>query len=366
MNRRQFLKLSSSLSLVPLFSQSVTATASSTSNYFLSACDKDDRHYLGILNEQLQLIKSHEIDWRGHGLVHDAQSQQALLFARRSGTHAVVIDMQSLEISHEIQSPEDRHFYGHGCFSADGRYCYMTENDFDNARGVISVWDAQKWGRIAEWESYGTGPHDIHLMPDGNTLVVANGGIRTHPDYGRRKLNIDSMDSSLVYLNAQSGELRERKTIDFPYLSIRHLHVNLRGTVAIAMQSQQTDARMKPYEPLLAIHRQANTIQTLLSPHTIQQSLKGYAADAIISDDETTAVLTCPRANKAVIWDLVSNSVKHEVALDGVSGVTFGPDNNHVFLSGDSGEITQLSLDTGMVVNKMVFDIQWDNHMIRS
>ena len=42
--------------------------------------------------------------------------------------------------------------------------------------------------RIGELASFGVGPHEVVLMPDGATLVVANGGIRTHPDRDRAKL----------------------------------------------------------------------------------------------------------------------------------------------------------------------------------
>ena len=35
-----------------------------------------------------------------------------------------------------------RHFFGHGVFSADGKLLYTTENDYQNARGMIGVRDA--------------------------------------------------------------------------------------------------------------------------------------------------------------------------------------------------------------------------------
>ena len=47
---------------------------------------------------------------------------------------------------------------------------------------MIGVRDAQDgYRQIGELPSDGIGPHEATLMPDGKTLVVANGGIRTHP-----------------------------------------------------------------------------------------------------------------------------------------------------------------------------------------
>ena len=82
-----------------------------------------------------------------------------------------------------VQSRPDRHFSGHGVFSADGKMLYTTENDYDNAQGMIGVRDATGgYKQIGEFDAHGMEPHDIALLSDGRTMVIANGGIRTHPD----------------------------------------------------------------------------------------------------------------------------------------------------------------------------------------
>ena len=52
--------------------------------------------------------------------------------------------------------------------------------------------------QVGELPAHGVGPHEVVLMPDGKTLAVANGGIRTHPDRDRVPLNLDSMQPSLT------------------------------------------------------------------------------------------------------------------------------------------------------------------------
>src|SRR3546814_6108125 len=64
-----------------------------------------------------------------------------------------------------------RHFYGHGVFSPDGRWLYACENDYDNARGCIGIYDATAgYRREAELEAYAIGPHEMVLLSDGRPL----------------------------------------------------------------------------------------------------------------------------------------------------------------------------------------------------
>ena len=104
---------------------------------------------------------------------------------------------------------------------------------------MLGVRDATDgYRQIGELASFGVGPHELVLMPDGATLAVANGGIRTHPDRDRAKLNLDSMAPSLAYLDLADGKLRAdyRLAEEHHQLSIRHLAVLGTGGVAIAMQ----------------------------------------------------------------------------------------------------------------------------------
>ena len=68
--------------------------------------------------------------------------------------------------------------------------------------------------------------------------MVANGGIDTHPESGRTKLNIATMAPNLAYLNA--GEVIEAVTLpqEMHKNSIRHLAVDNQGQVAFGMQWQ--------------------------------------------------------------------------------------------------------------------------------
>lgn len=188
---------------------------------------------------------------RGHSSALRPNSLDVVAFARRPGTFLAVIDRRQGRVRQHIDAATGRHFYGHGVFSPDGRLLYTTENAFDqDGRGVIGVYDATDgYRRIGEIDSGEIGPHDLRLLADGRTLVVANGGILTHPDVGRAKLNLATMTPSLAYIDRKTGRLLEevRLAPNMHQNSIRHLAVTVddlggRGDAVSGLSPRHTAA----------------------------------------------------------------------------------------------------------------------------
>ena len=112
------------------------------------------------------------------------------------------------------------------CSRPTAALLYATENDFENAAGMIGVYDATDgFNRIGEFATHGMDPHEMLLLADGRTLAIANGGIETHPDFGRAKLNIATMKPSFVFVDRASGDLIEKHELapELHQLSIRHM-----------------------------------------------------------------------------------------------------------------------------------------------
>lgn len=159
-------------------------------------------------------------------------------FARRPGRFGVAIPVGTRPPVW-FASKSDRHFFGHGVFSAAGRLLYATENDYERAAGVIGVRDAtDSYRQIGEFPAHGMEPHDIALLSDGRTMVIANGGIRTHPDKGTEELNLPDMRPSLVYVDVATGDLLEEHVLapELHQLSIRHLAIASGDTVVFGCQ----------------------------------------------------------------------------------------------------------------------------------
>ena len=123
---------------------------------FLSAGKAPDGSYLlAGLNAGGEILFRLPLPARGHAAAAHPHRAEAVAFARRPGRFADVIDCRDGGVRTRITPPDGHHFYGHGCFSPDGTRLFTTENDFENARGIIGVWEASATGyrRIGHFAS---------------------------------------------------------------------------------------------------------------------------------------------------------------------------------------------------------------------
>lgn len=141
---------------------------------FLSAAKRPDGTYvLCGLNSDMQIAFELPLPARGHAAAAHPKLAEAVVFARRSGNCAIVLDCTRGTEMARLTAPQGRHFYGHGAYSQDGKLLFITENDYENARGIVGVWDVSMGYRcVREFSSGGVGPHDVKLMPDGKASVL--------------------------------------------------------------------------------------------------------------------------------------------------------------------------------------------------
>ncbi|WP_167647658.1 DUF1513 domain-containing protein [Mameliella alba] len=319
---------------------------------FLSAAmTRDGRYQLCGLSAAGQITFACPLPDRGHAAAAHPEQPLAVGFARRPGRFAVVLDCVTGNEIARFDALEGRHFYGHGAFSPDGTRLYTAENDYASARGVIGVWSLDG-KRLGEFDSHGTGPHDIRLMPDGQTLVVANGGIETHPDAGRTKLNIPLMEPSLAFLSLE-GALLEQQRLErsLHKNSIRHLAVGPDGTVAFAMQ-WQGDLSKNP--PLIGVTRQGGTPRLFTAPPEQAARMQGYAGSVALLADAREVAITSPRGGLLQVFDLGSGALKRTIDMVDVCGVAA------------SGTDFLLTSGTGEVRGEthVTHDLHWDNHLV--
>ena len=276
---------------------------------------------------------------RGHAAAAHPSRPEAVAFARRPGTFALVIDCARGAVLRRLEAPEGRHFCGHGAFLHEGAVLATTENAYREGQGRIGLWDAAGgYRRMGEVSSGGIGPHEAVRLPGTDVLAVANGGIRTHPASGREKLNIPTMRPNLCYL-APDGTVEERVELD-PALrlaSIRHLAARADGTVAFAMQWQGDEGDPVP---LAGLHRRGGAARLLSAAEPEQRRLAGYAGSVAWSGDGRSVAITAPRGGRVHVFpasggdpEVVERADVCGAATaggglllsDGLGGLTLGP-----------------------------------------
>ncbi|MEM9584101.1 MAG: DUF1513 domain-containing protein [Pseudomonadota bacterium] len=323
--------------------------------YLSAGMTRDGAYVLCGLGADGRLAFTRSLPARGHAAAAHPSRAEVVAFARRPGTFAIVLDCVSgLELA-RLVAPEGRHFYGHGAFSADGRLLFTTENEFDAARGIVGVWDAARaYRRIGEFPSGGTGPHDIKLMPDGATLVVANGGIETHPETGRAKLNLPSMRSRLSFLRLD-GAVVDQVALDGAYRknSIRHLAVTDEGVVAFAAQWQGdvTDA-----VPLLGTFKPGVDAAPQLARAPVFREAQAYLGS--IAAHRSAIAVTSPRGGLVLEFDARSLALTEKQVIEDVCGIA--PMSGGFICTSGTGRV----LSGPVRRAETQHDMRWDNHLI--
>lgn len=307
-------------------------------------------------------------NFRGHGLCQNPiNAEQVIMFARRPGNYGIRLNTLLGEVDGEFHCDDDRYMHGHGCFSADGKKLFSTESSISTGQGKIAIRDCQTLELISEFESYGTGPHEIKLMPDGRTLVVANGGLLTHPDSGREILNLDTMRSTLSYIDSHTGELISEHTVAEEKASIRHLDIASDGTVVMALQVQRKAMDNQKPTALAAVHKLGKGVQLLEAPENITLKLHDYMGSVAINSVTRIAAFTSPKGDLALFWHLDDLTLQGYHAFHDVCGLTVSQDNKYFVLSNSAGKIRRINART-LVEDpnkRLKFNhVSWDNHML--
>ncbi|MBV1959577.1 MAG: DUF1513 domain-containing protein [Pseudomonadales bacterium] len=327
-----------------------------------------DKYSLGWLKKDGRNLQKTISGFRGHGVLQHPQKPHSVIFlARRPGTEGLQINLSSGEIENRFGCQTNHHLQGHGCFSGDGKVLFTCESNFKNGAGKIVVRDSDSYRVLDEFSSHGIGPHEIKLMPDGQTLVIANGGLHTHPSSGRQILNLETMRSTLTYMNAANGELIDEYQVDEPKASIRHLDVANDGTVAIAMQVQRAAVQHQNTIGLSAIHQPGQAIKLLNQPATVLQKLNDYIGSVTINNRYRTVGFTSPRGNLAVFWNLDEQRFIGYQTFHDVCGLAVTTDERHFVLSNSNGEIRQLNSKTlreTLSLRRKIPGAHWDNHLL--
>lgn len=363
-DRRQFVVSAATVLAATLLPLPASGMTDGATRFITSARRGEARYVVLIVNERGEIEREFALSGRGHDIAQSPDGSTVVAFARRPGTFAVVIDLAGARPPHVITARPDRHFYGHGVFSPDGRLLYATENDFDTARGVLGVYDvAAGYARIGEIETGGIGPHDVLLMPDGITLCVANGGIETHPSAGRAKLNLDSMRASLVFIDRASGDLKARHELPqaIHHLSIRHLAVDAAGAVWFGGQWEGAVHQ----SPWLIGRASADRAIAFVEAGAVEgPGLKGYIGSMSANGDRSLIVASSPRAGRVIHIDAANATVVAETALHDVSGIAPARGRQMAWSSG-SGRFEVGVPSRAVSLSATVADIAFDNHMRR-
>ena len=331
--------------LLPFRAEALTKDDTLFASAFMG---KDETYGFALLNATGDIISRQTLPDRGHSFA--AGNGKAVIFARRPGTFAVAFEPKGKTEPLLFSSPKGSHFYGHGLFSPDGKLLYATENAFETGNGIIGIYDvASGFKRVGAFSSGGIDPHDMVLMADRKTLCVANGGILTHPDSGRQKLNLDTMKSVISFIDVTTGTLIESHDLpaSLQRLSLRHMAEDASGSIWIGGQFEG-DELTRP--PLIA---RIGLGQDLVLPEfapEITNSFGNYIGSVATSTDGQRIAFTSPVGGTMLVVDAKTAAPVETRAIPKICGIV-GSDDGFL-VSTENGNL-----------NNQHHEEHWDNHI---
>ncbi|WP_457940543.1 DUF1513 domain-containing protein [Mesorhizobium sp. 10J20-29] len=357
-DRRDFLRAAGVTFLSALAPRALAATLDADAVFATAYQQRSGAYGVAILSEAGRILHTVELPDRGHDITFDPVSGRSVAFARQPGTFAVVFDPKGRAAPRTIQSVAGRHFFGHGVFSPDGALLYATENDFENAAGMVGIYDARaNFERIGEFPTHGVGPHELLLLDDGRTIAIANGGIETHPDFGRAKLNIPTMKPSFVLADRTTGELIEKHELpaELHKLSIRHMDIDAAGTVWFGCQNEGP-ASERP--ALVGRAVRGKELQLVEMPEKVLSGFRNYVGSVAANRQAGTVAVTSPQGNCLVVMDAASGAVVSATALTEVCGLA--PDHAGFMATTGTGAVVEPDGTASQDDDRV-----WDNHVLR-
>ncbi|MBY5559741.1 DUF1513 domain-containing protein [Rhizobium leguminosarum] len=351
-NRRSFVKAAGLGFLATLTPKSLMALERTDAVYASGIRAADGSFAIATVTERGEIVDQVALPARAHGMAFSASTGRTVAFARRPGTYAMIFDPWNKSEPIVINSREDRHFYGHGAFSPDGRLLYASENDFDGNRGMIGLYDAtNRFTRIGEFETYGIGPHDMTVSDDGRLLIVANGGIETHPDFGRTKLNLGEMQPSLALIDAATGALVEKHVLPAEWAELSTRHVDLDGAGRIWFACQYEGHR-KDLPPLVGHFAKGEDLTFIDLPEETTRRLANYVGAIAVNRSEGLVGITSPKGGASVTIDARTGRMLAETSVQDAAGIA--PARSGFAVSSYDGDFLSTRSD-----------VAWDQHIVR-
>lgn len=301
---------------------------------------------------------------RGHG-VAVASGGGFVIFARRPGRFALAVWPDRPPVT--FAPPDDRHVYGHGVFSPRGDLLYATENDFARHQGVIGIYAPPDWRRVGELPTHGIEPHEVVLLPDDETLCIANGGIITDPEVGDGRTAIgDGVASDLVLVDRRSGALKGqwRFPSDLAALSIRHLAIDRAGSVWFGCQWQGA-AEATP--PLIGRLTAAGQLQTIATAG-LAGNLANYVGSMAADGSGRLIAASAPRAGVVVVVDAVEARILGTLSLTDGCGLCADTQPGRFIASSGTGALYDVAIGAGATLEEGLLRTtaaKWDNHLSR-
>ena len=301
---------------------------------------------------------------RAHGIARHPDGSTVAVFARRPGEYIAIIDLHQQKLVKLLSHQNGFRFTGHGFFSSDGQFLFASSNHFTEQRGALTRISADgNYDKVRQLDAYGVGTHEILESPDGKSILIANGGIITHPDYGRTKLNLATMSPSLTTIDSQTyRKIAEHKLAAKDHqLSIRHLDTFPDGNQILGLQYF---GKAQNFHPVLAYGNDQG-ISTIELPDITLRTMANYCGSVVVARGGKFAAAASPKGGTVLFLHQEQRKCKyhHSFKMTDVCGILPTLQDDTFLLSSGLGEVHLYNARQKTSLDLQRFPVKFDNHL---
>jgi len=268
-----------------------------------------------------QRLQPIPLEFHFHGFApHPKDHRRAILFEKQ-GPGACEVDLAAKTVVRPLRTAAERHFYGHGAFSPDGKLLYATETVMATHEGVIMVRDGTTLEPVGEFPTFGHSPHDCVLIDHGRTLVITNGG---------GSLEEPDAPPCVTFVDVPSKKLRERLTFDNPRVNAGHLALTSRRELVVISAPR----RGLPESETGGISlRAGKQLHTLAEPAETTRRMVGETLSLAIHERSGVVGVTTPDADLLTFWDFRRGKLVKAVPIEHPRAITVTRDQRYFVVS---------------------------------
>ena len=302
---------------------------------------------------------------RAHAIASDPQGKTLTVFGRRPGFFMEVYHPGSGAHLKSMTPSPGTCFTGHGTYSSDGHFLYVSRNNFEAGLGEVACYNTESFTLVKVLSAHGIGTHEIVNQVGSNNLWVANGGVRTHPDFGRAKLNLDTMKPNLSLVNTSNGKMegQYKLTQGNPRLSIRHITTKGQSLLA-GLQYFGDDGSQWPVVAELS----GESLRLIPLPNSIKEKVRNYCGSIVLDHTGKWAAASSPKGG--VVMFFRQNPLGFEFygsyLLKDVCGLAPLNQEGCFVISSGTGKVIAYDAANEGVISAGGFSVAFDNHMIAS
>lgn len=342
-NRRKFLLASLSAVVTACAKQQTKNTSNLIlgSGKFQTSVGGKSNFVLSFVDLENKLTHTADMPFLAHGIHIDPSNTNRLAVFEKRGANACEFDLKNRTISRTISCKPGRYFYGHGAYSVDGGLLYSSETELNTLQGMIAIRDGNDLSYISEFPTFGIEPHECHLIDDGSTMVVTNGGGKSGEE-----------QPSVTYIDINTQKLMEKVTLSHEDLNTGHVAISQNGDLVVV------SAPRKGLDPAMpggvSIRPRNAPMQSRTEPSDITQRMRGEALSVAIDAESKIAAVTHPDGNLLSFWSIEDARLLKTIELASPRGVALTTDNKNFIVSiGPKPSLIQIPITT-LVPNKGV------------